>query len=136
MPRLSRAFIRAALLYLLLGLTFGGLMLANKGLNLSPSLWRLLPVHIEFLLLGWTVQLALGVAFWILPRFWEGAPRGNETGARLAFVLLNGGVLLAAAGGWLGRPPALLIAGRAAEVAAVLAFAAHAWPRIVPRTAG
>ena len=87
MPRLSRWFIRAALLYLTLGFTFGGLMLFNKGVPLSVWLWRLLPAHVEFLLLGWTVQLATGVGFWILPRF--GSLRGNERIAWVSFVLLN-----------------------------------------------
>ena len=49
MPRLSRLAIRAALLYLLLGFTFGGLMLLNKGIPLAPWAWRLLPAHVEFL---------------------------------------------------------------------------------------
>jgi hypothetical protein len=133
MPRLSQLFVRTALVYLLLGFTFGALMLANKGLPLHPALWRLLPAHIEFLLIGWTLQLALGVAFWILPRFWEGAPRGNEVGAQLAYVLLNLGVWLVALGALLAAPAAISFLGRTAELAAVVAFGAHIWPRIIPR---
>jgi hypothetical protein len=133
MPRLSQLFIRTAFVYLLLGFTFGALMLANKGLPLHPALWRLLPAHIEFLLLGWTLQLALGVAFWILPRFWDGPPRGNEAGARLAYVLLNLGVWLVALGALLAAPAAVAFLGRTAELAAVVAFGFHVWPRIIPR---
>jgi hypothetical protein len=36
---LSRWFIRASLVYLALGFTFGGLMLFNKGVPLSVRLW-------------------------------------------------------------------------------------------------
>jgi hypothetical protein len=133
MPRLSQLFIRTAFVYLLLGFTFGALMLANKGVPLHPAFWRLLPAHIEFLLLGWTLQLALGVAFWILPRFWDGPPRGNEAGARLAFVLLNLGVWLVALGALLAAPAAVAFLGRTAELAAVVAFGFHVWPRIIPR---
>ena len=133
MPRLSRLFVRTAFVYLLLGFTFGALMLANKGLPLHPALWRLLPVHIEFLLFGWTLQLALGVAFWILPRFWDGPSRGNEAGARLAYVLLNLGVWLVALGALLAAPAAVAFLGRTAELAAVFAFGFHIWPRIIPR---
>ena len=59
------------------------LLLWNKGVPISPYIWTLLPSHIEFLLIGWTVQLALGVAFWILPR-WQ-TQRGDVRPAWAAF---------------------------------------------------
>ena len=133
MPRLSQWFIRLALLHLVLGFTFGALMLANKGLPLHPALWRLLPLHIELLLVGWTMQLALGVAFWILPRFLTDQPRGNETGAWLALILLNGGLWLFNLGTFFGASQIVVFFGRVAEVTAVAAFAWHIWPRIISR---
>lgn len=133
MPRLSQWYIRLALIDLLLGFTFGALMLANKGLPIHPALWRLLPAHIELLLVGWTLQLALGVAFWILPRFWEGLPRGNENGAWIALFLLNAGVWLVALSAILGLPSWAILLGRAAELGAAIGFGLHIWPRIVPR---
>ncbi len=130
MPRLSRLFIQASLVYLALGFTFGALMLFNKGVPLTPALWRLLPMHVEFLLLGWTVQLAMGVAFWILPRF--SSSRGNEKPAWAAFFLLNIGVWLAGAGPLVGVPGIVVLLGRLMEAGAAAAFAVHAWPRIKP----
>lgn len=130
MPRLSVLFTRAALLYLLAGFTFGALLLANKGRPLHPALWAWLPAHIEFLLLGWMVQLAFGVAFWILPRFGRGPRRGEVRLAWAAFALLNLGVLAVALGGLLPQVSWLAAAGRLAEGLAVLAFALHAWPRV------
>ncbi|MCO5243591.1 MAG: cbb3-type cytochrome c oxidase subunit I [Anaerolineae bacterium] len=120
MPRLSTWFIKASLIYLATGFTLGALMLANKGLRLDPAFWRLLPVHIELLLTGWIVQLAMGVAFWILPRFQSS--RGDVRPAWAAFALLNGGLLLVAAGTLLGAPGWIALAGRLAEVAAVAVF--------------
>ena len=90
MPRLSVLFVRASLVYLAIGLTVGMLLLWNKGVPISPYVWMLLPAHIEFLLIGWIVQLALGVAFWILPR-WQ-TQRGDVRPAWAAFVLLNVGI--------------------------------------------
>jgi len=101
MPRLSIWFLRAALVYLALGITFGALMLANKGVPFYPQLWRLFPMHVEFLLVGWTVQLAMGVAYWILPRFTRGAKRGNVPLAWSAWVMLNAGILMVFLGAWL-----------------------------------
>lgn len=128
MPRLSAWAVRAALLYLLLGFTFGALLLANKGQPFWPAVWQLLPAHVEFLVLGWTGQLALGVAYWILPRY-PGGSRGNERLAGAALVLLNIGVLLAALQG-LGA--GLFAAGRVCQLGAGLLFAAHAWGRVRP----
>ena len=78
MPHLSRLFMRAALVYLGFGFTLGALLLANKGIPFAPFVWGLLPAHIEFLLLGWFLQLAFGVAYWILPRLGRASGRGKE----------------------------------------------------------
>ena len=85
MPQLSRWTVRAAYFNLLLGFTLGALILANKGMFLHPAIWGWLPAHIELLLVGWIVQLVMGVAFWIAPRFWKAPRRGNETGAGWRF---------------------------------------------------
>lgn len=133
MPPLSIWFIRTALLYLSLGVTFGALMLANKGVPFAPALWRLRSGHIEILLLGWVAQLAMGVAFWIAPRFWEPPVRGNESGAYAAFLLLNLGIWLVALSTLFGLPSPLVLVGRLAEAGAGVAFGLHIWPRIVGR---
>ena len=132
MPRLSVYFIRASLIYLLFGFTFGGLLLANKGFMISPAVWMLLPIHIEFDLVGWLVQFAMGVAFWILPRFSHEPRYGNQTFGWLAFALLNIGVLCTGLGQWLGAPPAIFLLGRLLELSACVLFVLHAWPRVKP----
>ncbi|MFP3853335.1 MAG: hypothetical protein ACLFWD_03465 [Anaerolineales bacterium] len=133
MPRLSVVAVRASLIHLAAGFTLGAIMLINKGLALDPALWGLLPIHIEFLLLGWMAQLAMGVGFWILPRF--SGERGNVTLAWLAVVLLNVGLLALFLAGILrtGRPG--LLVSRGITALGVLAFAAHAWPRVKRRGA-
>jgi len=130
MPRLSVWFIRLSLVYLALGFTFGGLLLLNKGQPFSPLTWRLLPAHIEFVLFGWTVQLVLGMAFWILPRFATPPMRGNEKPAWAALVLVNTGIWLIALSVSVVADPWLTLVGRLAEAVGVMAFAVHAWPRI------
>ncbi len=131
MPTLSSWSIRAALIYLALGFTLGALILAHKGVPLFPRVWVLLPAHIEFLLFGWTVQLALGVAYWILPRF-RGGSRGVIWLAWLSIGLLNLGVLLAAAQSVFGLANGLTLAGRLAQLLAAIAFGLHAWARVRP----
>jgi hypothetical protein len=63
-PRLSARFIRTGLLYLGVGFTLGALILFQKGVPYAGVVWQLLPMHIEFVLVGWTMQLALRVGFW------------------------------------------------------------------------
>jgi len=131
MPRLSVYFVRASLIYLLLGFTLGGLMLANKGILISPMIWGLLPLHMEFAFVGWMIQLAMGIAFWILPRFNKGAPRGDERFAWLAFVLVNLGVFFVTLD-YFFDVPWLTFTGRFTEVMGLLAFIMGHWRRIKP----
>lgn len=135
-PRLSCWLVRAALVHLLAGLTAGSLLLVEKGLGRWPVLWRAFGLHVELVLIGWTAQLAMGVAFWVLPRFAGGTSRGDERPAWAAFWLVNAGVVLAGLGPALGAPAAVTLAGRAAEAAAVAAFALHAWGRVRPPRGG
>ena len=133
MPRLSQWIIRTALVYLLLGFTVGALLLTHKGVPLHPLLWSWLPAHIEFLLMGWVVQLTMGVAFWILPRYWKPPRRPNEIYIRFAFVLLNLGIWLVIAGTTFRAGAWVFFGGRVAEIGAVVFFTLHIWLRIVSR---
>jgi hypothetical protein len=133
MPRQTIWFIRASLIYLLAGFTIGALILAQKGRPFDAGVWLLLPLHMEFLLVGWLVQLVLGMAFWIFPRFGVGAPRGREDLIWISFALLNLGIVLVALQLWL---PAALLAGRLAEAAGMLIYIAGSWERVKPLTVG
>ena len=132
MPRLSRYFIRAALCYLVAGFTVGTLLLLDKAVALHPRLWLWLPAHIEFLLLGFMLQLVMGVAYWILPRFRNPPVRGRSRAAWLAFALLNAGVIAVSVSALFGTPVFLTLLGRLSETGSALAFAVHAWPRVKP----
>jgi hypothetical protein len=129
MPRLSVWFVRASLIHLLVGFTIGALILAQKGVPYDAAIWLALPIHMEILLVGWLVQLAMGVAFWILPRFGQGAPRGNEKRIWMSFVLVNAGVLLVAAQLLV---PWMLAAGRVCEFGGLLLYVSSSWRRIKP----
>jgi cbb3-type cytochrome oxidase subunit 1 len=133
MPRLSQWLIRAALLYLLAGFTIGALLLGHKGVPFHPALWSWLPAHIEFLLIGWIMQLTMGVAYWILPRFWDKPRDAHLVYAQTAFVLLNVGIWLVVIGGLWRDGRSLLWLGRAMELGAAVAFARYAWGRVVGR---
>lgn len=139
MPLQARWFVRASLLYLLLGTLLGGALLVEKAFGVEElrGLWRLREAHADWLLVGWLLQLALGVASWILPR-----PRPEAVAhpwGWAAFALLNVGLLLRTLGFLLaptsgaGPGPGPLVAsgaGAGLEVAGVVTFAGAAWARI------
>jgi hypothetical protein len=107
-------------------------MLLNKGVPITPSTWSLLPAHIEFLLSGWTIELVLGVAFWILPRFSHGPARGKEELAWLSYFLINAGIWMVILSPLFYELPWLVLLGRLLEVGAALVFAIYVWPRVKP----
>lgn len=110
-------------------------ILLNVGLLLRVIYepWNWLPVHIELLLFGWVVQLTMGVAFWIMPRYWKKPRRGNTKGAYLALVLLNAGIWMVALTPVLWLDPRVSVTGRLLETGAVITFAHAIFPRVVGR---
>ena len=131
MPRLSVWYVRTSFLHLMLGVTYGALMLTAKAAPDWAWAWRLFPSHIEQIAFGWMLQFAMGIAFWALPRYLHPPKRGDERPVWAAWVLLNIGVLLLALSPWLTGDWTRL-AGGLAQVLAVVLFAVHAWPRIKP----
>ena len=136
MPAWTVRFLRLALGWLVVGAALGALLLAAKGMRWSLPWGRLLAVHVELLLVGWMLQFALGVAYWMLPRHPTAPERGAAGPVAAAFGLLNLGLVIAAAGAASAAEPPIVALGRLAELAAVVAFAANAWPRIKPFGAG
>ncbi|MBZ0289330.1 MAG: cbb3-type cytochrome c oxidase subunit I, partial [Anaerolineae bacterium] len=133
MPHLSQYFVKSALIQLALGFTIGGLILASKATtSISAKVWVWFPAHITLLLNGWLVQLAIGVAYWILPRI-SGSERGRRRWAWASFFALQTGLGLAILSllqiGW---PPAarFFAAGVCFQALAIILFVFHAWPRV------
>ena len=142
MPRLSQLIIRTALVWLAVGSAMGGLVLFNKGIPMLPWLWVLRFPHVHALLVGWMVQFACGVAFWILPRLDAQGRRGSHSLVWLCYIALNSGVVLAAShdllvvslGDSLAARIALVIAG-VLYVIAITSFVVHAARGVFPNAA-
>jgi hypothetical protein len=141
MDRLSAIMLRTALLWLLAGFVIGAAMLTDRAL---PGEWRLwlAPGHAHMLFVGWFVQFAIGVAYWLLPRRRTPArPLGyGERAAFLAVAALNLGLLLrivAEAAERVGLMNdvtlGLLALAALLQVAAAAIFVAQLWPRITAR---
>lgn len=131
MPRPSRWMIRLSLIYLLLGIIMGALMLIHKAYFIHSAIWMLLPIHIEASIFGWIIQLTLGTAYYMLPRFLEGQPRGSSSLAYVMILSLNTGIIFVIADSLLSFALPLDLAGRIFELTAVGLFVALHWNRIV-----
>jgi hypothetical protein len=141
MDRLSAAMLRASFVWLLLGAVVGAAMMIDEVL---PGAWRvwMAPTHGHMLFVGWFVQFAIGVAYWLLPRRRTPArPVGyDERLALTAVALLNTGLLLRVVaepaqrsrhdGDWI---TVTLGCSGAFQVAAFAVFVTQLWPRVAPR---
>lgn len=138
MDRFTIIMVKAALVWLVMGVVIGGLMLVDRGI---PGNWRqwLLPTHGPMLFVGWLVQFALGIAYWLLPRKRNPElPVGYRENTALAgAVMLNLGLALRVLGEPLERTGhasnvslGLLTASSMLQVVAIVIFVAQLWPRI------
>lgn len=137
MTTYSKWTIRVSLGYLLAGFTIGTLMLINKGFFFYPTVVRLLPLHMEYLMFGWFIHFIFGTAYWMFPRFTPDRsemdhPRGFIKGAWTAFFLLNGGLLVFTASYGLASTFVWRFIGRLLELSAILTFILNLWPRTKP----
>jgi hypothetical protein len=141
MDRTSIYLVRAALLWLVLGFGLGALMLSDA---LVPGDWRLwfAPTHGHILFVGWFLQFAVGVGYWLLPRKrTPERPEGyNVTATLIAFGLLNSGLLLRVIVEPLDRTghgndilDLMLAFSSVLQFAAIVIIARQIWGRILPR---
>lgn len=97
MPPIARTFVKASFLYFLVALLLGALMMLDRWLAFSRWLGAVYMSQLHLLVVGWITQLAIGVAYWIFPRFLkehDPRPRGSDTLAWFVLISLNAGLLL------------------------------------------
>ena len=123
-----RAFIKASLAWLALGVTLG------VAIAIVPSMIVYRTAHIHINLLGFVTMMIYGVAYHVLPRF-AGTPLHSARMAVAHWWLANAGLILLA-GGFIARAhvggaaaPALAIGGTLSAAGAYL-FAYVMWRTI------
>jgi len=125
LPRPSAWFVRTALVYQVLGFGLGAYALAG-GPWPTGSI-SLVEAHVTTVLMGFALQLAMGVAYAVLPR--RRGSRGDPRLAWVAYGLVNAGILCAvvpsmAPGQWAWRA-----LGQLAIVGGAGLFSAAVWRR-------
>lgn len=131
MPTPSRWMIKASMLYMLTGFIIGALILISKVYPEYSSVWSLLSIHIEVSIFGWIIQLTMGTAYWILPRYLKTKSRGNPKLAWAMVGILNLGILINLASYLDMISSSATILGRILEIGAVILFVILHWNRAV-----
>lgn len=131
MPTLTRSFVKASLIFLVLGLA-AGIWQQIPG----AAITGLFPVYLHLLTFGWLTQLIFGIAMWMFPVYSKEQPRGPEWLGWAIFTCLNTGLLLrvifeplqgtspSTFGGWMLVLAALL------QWLAGVGFIANVWSRV------
>ncbi len=129
MPLVARVFLRTALLMLVAGIGIGAAGLAEPAwMTHERSV-----THTHLLLVGWLINMVIGVAWWMFPRL-------PGTVAPVPWVFagwaaLNGGLLLRVAldlvgGGIATAPAAVRWTSAALQLAGIVLLAALLWRRV------
>jgi hypothetical protein len=132
MPLLTRWFLKAALVYLILALC-AGIFLALPDSN---PLAGMFPVYFHLLTFGWLTQLIFGVALWMFPKFSSTQPRGPEWLGWSTLALLNLGLILRMIFEPLNGVAPSLLSGWMLVIAAIfqwlsgVTFVANTWKRV------
>lgn len=139
MPTLTRWYIKAAFVYLVVALLLSLLQLLEGLVSISPMLLAAEPVYFHLFLVGWVTQLIFGVIYWMFPKYSLEKPHRSETLAWATFWLLNSGLVLRVFGeplatltptggvGWLLAVSALL------QWLAGVCFVWNSWARVKER---
>lgn len=149
MPITTRTYVRASILYLCLGALLGLLLYVQRWLPLDPRIVLFKSSHVQFLVVGWLMQIIMGVGWWLFPPLAfgnrPGSPRplrsgqqqrGSETLFWATFGLLNTGILLWAICDPLYNWTQIPLYGALAGIsgffltAAAICFVVNVWARI------
>lgn len=136
MPPLTRLFIKTSLVYLVAALGAGLLLALRPLLPLPAFVDGLTPVYFHLFMVGWVMQIIVGVAYWMFPKWSKLLPRGHDALALATYWLLNAGLLLRivaepaqTVSAWPGWGWLIVLAATLQWLAG-LAFVANTWPRV------
>lgn len=135
---LVRRYIKTAILFLAAGLAIGVWMLVRRELYGRYATPFETSAHTHALLVGFVMEMILGVALWLFPRPEKGNIRYQPRLAEAAYWLLTLGTALRVVGE-LARPSVDALALRwtivlcgVAQTLGLLLFFYTMWPRIRP----
>ena len=140
MNSLVRRYLKTAIVFLIAGITLGGIVLVRRELTGQYPSPELVSAHTHVILVGFVMMMILGVAQWMFPRPARDDPRYRPAVAEAAYWILTLATVVRFAGE-IARSasdgPALrvgVVLGGLGQIAGLALFFYNLWPRI--RTAG
>ncbi|MCW7491917.1 cbb3-type cytochrome c oxidase subunit I [Leptospira sp. 2 VSF19] len=130
-PRPSVWFIRVSLIYLMIGSSLGAILMLNKAFNLDPEIWRYLPLHYSILIWGFFIQLIMGTAYWMFPKFLSEKPRGSTWQVWFLFYSYNSGLVLFLITKFIFPFEFLVLIGKFLIFLGLITFIKIAWSRVI-----
>ena len=133
MDKYAKAFVKASLIYLGMGVILGLLMVL-----MPDTRFTLTRVHVHILLLGFMTMMIYGVGYHILPRFMGRPVYSHRLGniqvwlANITLVGLSASWILEASQGGVWHSLAALFGF--GQVIAVFLFVINLWMSMVPQT--
>jgi len=133
MDKYAKAFVKASLIYLGMGVILGLLMVL-----MPDTRFTLTRVHVHILLLGFMAMMIYGVGYHILPRFMGRPVYSHRLGniqvwlANITLVGLSASWILEASQGGVWHSLAALFGF--GQVIAVFLFVINLWMSMVPQT--
>ncbi len=135
MPRITRFFLKSALMYLVAAIVIELLATAPVPAVRSVAT-QLRPSAFHFFFVGWLSQMIFGVSHWLFPIFSKSEPRGKQWLIDSSFILVNLGLLMRAvseAPFWqsvYSHSQEVLLMSGVVQWLGFIAYAMHIWPRI------
>ncbi len=139
MPLITRTFIKTGLIAFVLALVAGVITAARSLLPLPSFVTGLTPIYFHLFMVGWVLQLIMGIVYWMFPKYSREKPRGRDELAWATYALLNSGLLLrvigepALAAAPEGPWGVLLATSAVLQWLAGLLFVVNTWPRVKER---
>ena len=138
MTTLVRRFLKTGIAFLAIGLLIGGWMMVRRELaGAFPSPY-LVSAHTHAILVGFVMNMILGVALWMFPRPEKGDARYSPRAAEAAYWLVAGGTGARVIGELL-RPTVddawlrwVVVLAGLAQIAGLATFFHTMWSRIRP----
>jgi len=138
MHSLVRRYIKTAIAFLVIGLAIGVWMIARRELYGAYATPFETSAHTHALLVGFVMEMILGVALWLFPRPEKGNVRYSPRVAETAYWLLTVGTAVRVVGE-LARPFTaslilrwLIVLCGVGQTAGLMLFFYTMWPRIRP----
>ncbi len=134
---LARSYVKAAILFLFMGLVLGGYMSYRINISGAAVPQSIITAHTHLILVGFVMMLIMGIALWLFPR-----PREkvfySPLLAEITLYLMVISILARSAGeiadGFVQSPwtAGAIVTGSFGEIAGIVLFFINIWNRIKP----